>query len=295
VPAAAGILDLDGVHIGQEAVPLVAFVPIGQRRAVGPTIVDGRAPRGRGEVALGGVTMENLGLELGDHVVLHDSSVGVQVGATVVGRAVVNNTYALEPGNGGVISGAWAREVVSDIGLTPVPQQVAVRVDDGDRAAALRDLRRAFPESYSPPVPSTSLRNLHRLRGLPWALVGMLLILALGVTLHALVSAVRHRRPELAVLRALGFTSRATQASLLWQTAALSLVGALLGTVAGLVVGRVGWHALATTNGIDVPTEFPEAGIVVIGVLAVIVPVGLVVVPAVRESRRRVGEVLRVE
>lgn len=295
VRAAAGILDLDGVHIGQETVPLVAFLPIGQLPTVRPTIVDGRAPRTRGEIALGRVTMDDLGLEPGDHVVLRDPTVGVKVAARVVGRAVVNNTYALEPGNGGVIDAAWARELMSAVGVTPVPQQIAVQVDGGNRAAVLRDLRRAFPESYSPPVPSTSLRNLHRLRGLPWTLVGMLLILALGVTLHALVSAIRHRRPELAVLRALGFTTRATRASVLWQTAALSLVGAMLGTALGLVVGRVGWHALATTNGIDVPTVLPGAGIVLIVVLAVIVPVGLVVAPAVRESHRRVGEVLRVE
>jgi ABC-type lipoprotein release transport system permease subunit len=295
VRAAAGILDLDGVHIGQEPVPLIAFLPIGQQPAIGPSIAEGRAPRARGEVALGSVTMDDLGLEVGDHVVLHDPTVGVKVGARVVGRAVVNNTYALEPGNGGVIESAWARELLSAVGVTPVPQQIAVQVEPGQRAAALHDLRQAFPSSYSPPVPSTSLRNLHRLRGLPWALVGLLLVLAVGVTLHALISGIRHRRPELAVLRALGFTTRATRASLLWQTAALSLVGAVLGTVLGLVAGRVGWHELATTNGVDLPTTIPVAVIALIGVLAVLVPIGLVVVPAVRESRRRVGEVLRVE
>jgi xanthine/uracil permease len=72
-------------------------------------------------------------------------------------------------------------------------------------------------------------------------------------------------------------------------------MGAVLGTVLGLVIGRVGWHALATTNGVDVPTVMPAGWIALISALAVVVPLGLVVLPATLESRRRVSEVLRVE
>ena len=209
VAAAAGILDLDNTLIKHEKVTLISFLPVrGQRATVGPVIVEGRAPTHAGEVALASVTMRRLGVSIGDRVVMHVPNTPLgPLPARVVGRAIVNNTYGLEPGEGGVIASAWAKEEAPKAGFDPVPQQLAVKVADGaSRATVLRDLRRAFPESYGPPVPSTGLRNLGRLRGLPWTLVAMLFVLAVGVTLHALITAIRRRQHELAILRSIGFT-----------------------------------------------------------------------------------------
>jgi predicted lysophospholipase L1 biosynthesis ABC-type transport system permease subunit len=241
--------------------------------------------------------MRRLGLSIGDRVEMRapDTPLGA-VPARVVGRAVVNNTYGLEPGVGGVIDGEWAKRLATKVGFDPIPQQVAVRVADGaDRATVLRELRRTFPESYSPPVPSTSLRNLGRLRGLPWTLVVMLFVLAVGVTLHALVTGIRRRRPELAVLRSLGFTRRDTRSSLLWQTLALALVAGVVGIPLGIIVGRLGWRAITSSNGLSGGAVVPVGPALVVAGLALLLPLLLVVVPAVRESRRAVTDVLRVE
>jgi ABC-type lipoprotein release transport system permease subunit len=216
--------------------------------------------------------------------------------AHVVGRAVVNNTYGLEPGVGGVIDGDWAKRLATSIGFDPVPQQIAVKVADGaPQASVQRELQRTFPESYTRPVPSTALRNLGRLRGLPWILVVMLVALAVGVTLHALVTAIRRRRHELAILRALGFTARDTRASLLWQTLALGAVAAVVGVPLGVMVGRLGWRAITYANGLAGAAVVPPAAIVVAGFLALAMPLLLVVIPAIRESRRSLGAILRVE
>ncbi len=298
IGAAAGILDLDETFIGREKVPLISFLPVrGQAKTVGPEIIEGREPSGAGEVALGSVSMRRLGLSIGDHVKLLAPNTPLRpVPARVVGRAILNNTYGLEPGVGGVIDGGWAKRIAAKVGFEPVPQQLAVRVaTDAERAAVLRDLQRTFPESYTPPVPSTSLRNLGRLRGLPWALIAMLLALAIGVTLHALVTGIRRRRPELAVLRALGFTARNTRSSLLWQATALSLTAAAIGLPLGIVLARIGWRAISSANGVEDSLVVSLGPTFLVVALAVAVPLVLAVVPAVRESHRHVASVLRVE
>ncbi len=298
VGAAAGILDLDGTRIGGDVVPLVSFLPVrGQAKTLAPVIVEGRALTRAGEIALASVSMRRLGLSIGDRITLRAPNTPLgPVHARVVGRAIVNNTYGLEPGVGGVIDGGWAKRLATKVGFDPIPQQIAVKIADGaPRASVQRDLQRTFPESYSRPVPSTALRNLGRLRGLPWTLVAMLVALAIGVTLHALVTAIRRRRHELAVLRALGFTARNTRDSLLWQTTALGVVAAVVGVPLGIVLGRLGWRAITYTNGLGGGAVVPLGAIVLAGFLAVVVPLLLAVVLAIRESRRGLGAVLRVE
>ena len=120
------------------------------------------------------------------------------------------------------------------------------------------------------------------------------MILAVGVTLHALVTAIRRRRHELAILRTLGFTARDTRATLLWQTAALGAVAAAVGVSLGVLVGRLGWSAITYSNGLAGNAVIPLA-VVFAGCLAVAVPLALVVVPAIRESRQGPGAVLRAE
>ena len=53
---------------------------------LGPTVIEGRAPAGSGEVALGSETMDDLGLEVGDRVEVGSRSRSAP--ATVTGRAV---------------------------------------------------------------------------------------------------------------------------------------------------------------------------------------------------------------
>lgn len=66
VTAAAGLnVNNEGV-IGGRAVPIVAFWPLAGPPRSWPVITAGRAPKARGEVALGAKTMDALGLSLGE-------------------------------------------------------------------------------------------------------------------------------------------------------------------------------------------------------------------------------------
>jgi hypothetical protein len=60
--------------------------------------------------------------------------------------------------------------------------------------------------TFSPSVPPVQVQVIKDVAQLPLALSGFLAVLAAGAVGHALAVAVRRRRRELAVLRALGLT-----------------------------------------------------------------------------------------
>jgi ABC-type lipoprotein release transport system permease subunit len=298
IEGAAGIVDIDGQRIGREPVPLIAFVRAGDLpETIEPEITDGHAPTKPGEIALGAITMRHLGLHIGDdvRVVVPDTKLG-ELRVRLVGRALLNNTYGLEPGTGGVIDGDWASELIRGEGIELSPQQLAVRIaSDADKTKVLGALERAFPETFSRPVPSTGLRNLGRIRTLPWTLAGMLTILGGGVALQALIASIRRRRHELAVLRALGFTKANSRASLRWQVATLSFLAAAVSVPLGILVTRVLWRLITQANGLAMGPDLPAATIALIAGLAFALPIALIALPAALEVRHRAATTLRTE
>jgi ABC-type lipoprotein release transport system permease subunit len=74
--------------------------------------------------------------------------------------------------------------------------------------------------------------------------------LALVAVAHVLVTSVRRRRRELAVLKTLGFTRPQVRATVAWQATTLAAVGLLVGIPAGLIVGSLVWRAVAEGLGV---------------------------------------------
>ena len=87
-------------------------------------------------------------------------------------------------------------------------------------------------------------------RGLPLA-IGVVLVLLLVATLtHVLVSTMRRRAADLAVLRAIGSSSRNLVATLRWQALVLTGSAILIGIPLGLIASRVAWRAFSSQLGI---------------------------------------------
>src|SRR5207237_7302721 len=84
---------------------------------------------------------------------------------------------------------------------------------------------------------------LQNVRSLPRALAAFLAVLGVAALGHALVTTVRRRRHDLAVLRAIGFRPRQSAACIFWQAVTVASVGLALGLPLGVVVGRIscGW------------------------------------------------------
>jgi ABC-type lipoprotein release transport system permease subunit len=94
-------------------------------------------------------------------------------------------------------------------------------------------------------------------------------MLAVG---HALVTAVRRRGRELAMLKALGFTRRQMSATLAWQATTLGIVGIVVGLPLGVVLGRVLWASFAESLGVAINPVVPIGPLVLltIGALALL-------------------------
>ena len=88
----------------------------------------------------------------------------------------------------------------------------------------------------------SELANLERVRALPWALAAFLAVVALLAIGHAVISTVRLRRRDLAVLRTLGLVDRQLSALVRWQGSTFAAIGLVFGMPLGLVAGRVVWQ-----------------------------------------------------
>ena len=96
--------------------------------------------------------------------------------------------------------------------------------------------------------------EIDRLRQIDWLPVALTLLLGAFVLLavgHGLVTGVRRRRRELALLKTLGFVRRQVRATIGWQATALAAIGIVVGVPLGVVVGSLVWRAVADGLGID--------------------------------------------
>ena len=118
----------------------------------------------------------------------------------------------------------------------------------------------------------SEVNNLDLIRSMPRAMVIVLAAFAALAAAHALVTTVRRRRQDLAVLRSLGFVGRQLGATIAIQATALAAVGLLIGIPLGIVGGRLTWRAVADGIGVIDHPETPALA------LAAVVAVALVVV-----------------
>ena len=125
------------------------------------------------------------------------------------------------------------------------------------------------------------------MRTTPIVLAGLLALLALLTVAHALVTGVRRRRRDLALLKTLGFTRGQVSGAVAWQASTIGVIALVVGIPLGVVLGRWAWSALA--NNLGTVSE----PIVPIALLLVAIPVVLVLLNAVAYLPGRVAARLR--
>ncbi len=158
------------------------------------------------------------------------------------------------------------------------------------RVGAIPDVERPFGPSV--PVEVDRLRQVNWLPAILAALLSVLALLAVG---HALVTGVRRRRHELAILKTLGFDRRQTRATIAWQATTHTVIGLVLGIPAGLVVGRVVWRLVADGLGVSTTPAIPTLALLVT-VPAALAAVNLIAFfPGAAAARTRPAVALRTE
>jgi predicted lysophospholipase L1 biosynthesis ABC-type transport system permease subunit len=171
---------------------------------------------------------------------------------------------AIAPSKGAVIDFEMARRLAPE-SLEVAPQVFLVRVDpDADRSRTVEALQRAGPGTVVRPLPHPDIENLRRIIYLPTLLAALMVLLALGTVTHALVSSVRRRRRDLAVLKTLGFLPRQVSATVAWQATASATAAVLAGLPLGVAIGRWAWQLVAGQLGV-----VPEPAVPPLQVLAV--------------------------
>jgi ABC-type lipoprotein release transport system permease subunit len=243
-----------------------------QQGRVAPTVIEGRLPRNASEVMLGTRTLERSGLALGDIAVL-------RLGNTANGLRVVGRGLFPEFGDaGGLGNGVYVTFQGLKRMLPEARENVfLLRYRSGtDASRETAHLRSALD-----PLPTRSsgepreVQALSDISGLPALLGGVLALLAAATLAHTLISSVRRRRRDIAMLRTMGFVRRQVWLSVFWQTATLVALALAIGIPLGALIGRFAWNVFAEDLGaisepqiawgpflLIVPVAFALAGLV---------------------------------
>jgi hypothetical protein len=262
--AASGL----GPLIEGRSVPLLSFTP--GKGTLGPVVVEGREPTQSDEIALGGTSMRTLGKRIGDTVVV--SGVAKQR-VRVVGRVVVNmgdGNPTIAPGKGAIAHvDLWRR--ISPPDASNSPGFFFVRLDPAsDRRQAIERLQREFPDTVVLPLKQPDLTDLERVGYLPGLLAGLVALLALGTVTHALVTSVRRRRRDLAILKTLGFERTQVSQTVAWQATTFALLATLVGVPLGIAGGRWAWRLVADQLGVASGPVVPPTSVMAIAVGALL-------------------------
>jgi ABC-type lipoprotein release transport system permease subunit len=117
-------------------------------------------------------------------------------------------------------------------------------------------------------------------------------IVALALTL---VASVRHRRRDLALLKALGFTPRQLTAVVAWQSTVTAVVGVIVGVPLGIIMGRELWTVFARNiNAVPDPTV-PAVTVILVALGALVFANVVATIPGRIAARTPTALVLRAE
>jgi predicted lysophospholipase L1 biosynthesis ABC-type transport system permease subunit len=149
--------------------------------------------------------------------------------------------------------------------------------------------------AVEPAVVPKQLAEVRDLRLLPTLLGAFLVVLAIGAVGHALATAVRRRRHEVAVMRALGMTRRQTRGVVATQASVLAAIGLAFGAPVGVVLGRLLWRLVADQTPLSYQPPTAAVALIVIGPVVLAAANLLAIWPARRAARLPIGHVLRTE
>ena len=270
--------------------PAIAVDPVGGGTGY-LTALDGRLPSAPGEIALGAQTLRALHRSVGQTVQVEVTWTGgvtpppnkstMRITGTVVLPALgLPSLAGTDLGTGAVVAAPLLSGITADTGCKG-PKITCynfflVRYRDGTvpaTAGATMLVRAA--KAGCPPGQCTvtydqrpgDITDYAGIRDTPLILAVVLALLAVGTLTHVLLTGVRRRRRDLAVLKALGFTRSQLRAVVAWQATALAAGALVIGVPAGIIAGRLTWAVFANAAGVA-----PQATIAL--------PVVLLAVPA---------------
>lgn len=218
------------------------------RGSFASTVLEGRAPAAPDEILVGTKTGHALGAEIGDVI---EVRVGDRASAfRVVGRGVLPEVAAAGAAPLGLGKGvAIALEELRRLDPTAQPNILFLGLAPGtDEPATLERLGREV--GAAAPRPPVDVGNWGRVSGFPYLLAALIAAAAAAVLAHALVTSIRRRRRDFAILKTLGFERHDLRATVAWQATTVAAIGLLIGLPLGVGIGRFAWNLLAMELGV---------------------------------------------
>jgi hypothetical protein len=266
--------DIGQLSIGGTQVPAIGVDPV---RGDGYlTMLAGQPPANADEIAFGAQTMRALGVRIGQTVRARVAFATGEPGPVTTRMLRVTGTVVLpdfgqsglssdtDLGNGAVVSPA----LLSVANPTGIPgcttgrntcySLFLFRYRPGtDTTATSTRLLAATAKAGCPYGGCTvtsdqrpgEIRNYAAIRDTPLVLAAVLIVLAVGTLAHVLLTGVRRRRRDLAVLKTLGFTRQQVLRTVAWEASALAAAALVVGIPLGVIAGRVAWALFADATG----------------------------------------------
>jgi hypothetical protein len=304
-----------GAYFGEAQIDGVAVPGFGASidPRVAPPLLSGHGLEHPDQIVLGANTLAQLRRHLGDTVTVNLGS-ATPVRLTIVGTATMpaiggsgGGGLHLEMGTGAIISYQNIPPSLRDVsGNTPAgPQAIFVRFRPGaDPARARRGLEAiaralSLPTNWGVTVTSVQrpaeIVNYRSMSSTPLYLGAALAagaVLALALTL---VTSVRRRRHDLALLKTFGFTRRQLAGVVAWQSMVAVAIGTLIGIPLGIVIGRALWDLFARQIHVAPEPTVPAAAIALVGFAALILAFIVAAIPGRQAARTRTAVLLRAE
>jgi hypothetical protein len=234
---------------GQIELGAVTLRQLGKK--VGDTVLVGRRPYRRPLTISGVVTLPSFGVAISQHVSL--------------GQGAMLSEQALLAAQGLHSVGAQSAADSSQAAPSAVAIDLVPGTSAAQRAALVHRITSANPDgtpggTYQLTLHharAASIVNATQMGGQPLALaLGLAAAALLSLALTVLTS-VRRRRRELALLKTLGMTRRQLRSIVAWQTTLTLVIALVVGVPLGVAAGRWAWHGFAGSLGVAPVTVVP--------------------------------------
>jgi hypothetical protein len=265
------------------------------RGDVHPTMLSGTWPRSPTEIALGRGTLRALHATVGQRVtVMH---AGRRASMRIVGTASFINATgtSTSPGDGVGMTVEGLRRLLPkvplNIFLIDFARDVSIRQA---KSAIAPILRKAGVAPLGIDVAS-GLGDLDPVRKVPLVLAAVLALAAAATLAHSLLTSIRRRRRDLAILKTLGFVRGQVSATVAWQATTLAAAALVVGVPLGIAAGRWAWTLFADQLGV---ASEPVVGLFALLLslpATIVVANALAAIPGRVASRTQPANVLRAE
>jgi FtsX-like permease family len=274
---------------GPDQVELGAATLAELGKKVGDTVLVGAAPFTRTLRVTGTVTLPSIGVADTDHVSLGRGALLPEATLLAAAGAASSSSSAA--------SGEFAQPVYPSVAVIDLKPGTTAQ----QRAALVHRITSADPDGVPggtyqlPPMQASEVYNAAQLGSQPVALAGGLALAAVLSLAMTVLSLVRRRRPEFALLKALGMTRREIRAVVAWQTSLTLVIALVAGVPLGIALGRLAWQDFATSLGVVPAAAVPAA--LLAGAAALLLLSGnlLAALPAAVAARTRAALFLKAE